>query len=84
MRARSKLGSVSRRAGHRFTQDERTEEHAVARGGAKAQVDLLGSTCGCSTVCASDGSKIDRCLVDSYFLKFLIRTKGKQDLGSLI
>lgn len=69
--------------GHRFTKVERAEEHAVVSVGTKAQVDLLCSTSDSSTVCASDGSEMDRCLVDNYFKKIFIRTKGKQDLGRL-
>lgn len=49
----------------------KAEEPTVARVGAKAQVDLLWNTSDCSTICAADGSKIDRCLIDNYFLKIL-------------
>lgn len=55
--------------GHRFTKDERAEGHAAARVGAKVLVDLLWSTSKCSTICALDGGKIDRCLVNNYFLR---------------
>lgn len=58
------------REGHRFTRGERAEEHAVASLGTKAQVDLLWNTSDDSTVCASDGGKMDRYLVDNYFLNF--------------
>lgn len=50
----------------------KAEEPTVARVGAKAQVDLLWNTSDYSTtICAADGSKIDRCLIDNYFLKIL-------------
>lgn len=69
--------------GHRFTKDEIAEGHAAAGLGQKSRLSYSRALISCSTVCALDGGKIDSCLVNNYFLKLLIRTKGKQDLGSL-